>query len=45
MDGLETNMEDVVKPHHVRITTHGKMHGWIEFALDFLEVCRVLHAL
>lgn len=26
--------------YHMRITTHGKMRAWVEFALDFLEVRR-----
>lgn len=28
--------------HPVRITTHGKLKGWVKFALDFLDVRRFL---
>jgi hypothetical protein len=28
--------------HPIRITTHGKMKAWVKFALDFLDVRRLL---
>ena len=28
--------------HPVRITTHGKIKTWVQFALDFLDVRRSL---
>jgi hypothetical protein len=27
------------EPHYVRITGHGQMRTWVQFALEFLEVC------
>lgn len=29
-------------PHLVRITTHGKIKTWVQFALDFLDVRRFM---
>ncbi|KAI0084112.1 hypothetical protein BDY19DRAFT_556373 [Irpex rosettiformis] len=30
-------LRDHLKAHEIRITTHGKMQAWVEFALDFFE--------
>ena len=29
---------DALEEHEIRITSHGKMQGWVEYALKFFEV-------
>lgn len=37
---MDTRPEEIeeIEPHQIRITSHGKMHAWVEFALNHFKV-------
>jgi hypothetical protein len=35
---VTASAEPSSEPHYMRITGHGQMHSWVEFALDFFKV-------
>lgn len=37
MDGNDANLSH--EPHQMRITSHGKMHDFVQFALNHFKVC------
>ena len=49
-EGRQTRSETGVRPpsefeaHEMRITQGGKIHAWVQFALKFFEVRKVLIA-
>lgn len=35
---------ELANAHEIRITSHGKMNAWVEFALKFFEVTSPHHS-
>jgi len=39
IDETSSGSNAQLEPYYIRITSSGKIRAWVQFALDFFEVC------